>query len=263
MSFELNTAITFSEYLLSIAIILQSIELLQIRSSWTEQGVWRWSTLQKSSISSLYNTIFCTQGFTAFLVLRILASITTWMIPFDWNTIHAGLDLFLFLSTWLISVRWRGLFNGGSDSMTIVVSAGLFFTRVTYPFPAISKYGLAYIALQVTLSYFIAGLVKFKNPEWRNGSAMPVFLKTPRYDSPPALIRNTFEKPAFSSLISWTIITIECLFPLAWLSSSWCIPFLLIALVFHLLNYWIFGLNRFVWAWLSAYPALYFWSQHT
>ena len=252
---DIASTLSLSERLLSIAIILQTIELLMIRSSWNDSGVWRWSTLKKEFHSPLYSFFFSTRGFTLLLALRLLSAVLIWFIP------CVTLNTLLFLSTWLISIRWRGLFNGGSDSMTIVVSIGLFFARATLEHLAIAKYAFAYIALQLTLSYLVAGWVKLKNPEWRSGIAMPAFLKTPRYDSPPEWVRKLFEKPARAKAISWTIIIMECAFPLAWWSPAFCLFFLSLALIFHVLNFWVFGLNRFVFAWLAAYPALYFWSH--
>jgi hypothetical protein len=252
---DLTSTLIWSERLLSIAILQQTIELLMIRSTWNDHGIWRWSTLNQEFQAPIFSVFFSTKGFTLLLILRLLCATLIWFAP---CTI---LNAFLFLSTWLIAIRWRGLFNGGSDSMTIVVTIGLFLARATIDHPAIAKYALAYIALQLTLSYLVAGWVKLKNPEWRRGIAMPVFLKTPRYDSPPDVIRKLFQNPLRAKLISWTIIVLECAFPLSWCSPHLCVFFLSLALIFHLLNFWVFGLNRFVFAWLSAYPALYFWSQ--
>jgi len=36
---------------------------------------------------------------------------------------------------------------------------------------------------------------------------------------------------------------------------------LAIGAAFHLANAFAFGLNRFLWAWLAAYPALWFWAR--
>ena len=34
------------------------------------------------------------------------------------------------------------------------------------------------------------------------------------------------------------------------------VGFCAVAIGFHFLVYWFFGLNRFVWAWLASYPAV-------
>jgi len=252
---DLTTTLILSERLLSLSVFLQTIELFQLRKTWSDRGVWRWPTLKKEFQSPWYQPFLRTSGFSVILIMRMMAAILVWITP------CAYLNAFLFLSTWIIAIRWRGLFNGGSDSMTIVVSIGLWATRALIDHPTIAKYALAYIGIQLSLSYFVAGMVKLKNREWRQGLAMPTFLRTPRYDSPPESVRIAFDNPAFSKMASFTVILIECLFPLAWIDQLWGLSLLCMVFAFHLLNYWIFGLNRFVFAWLSAYPALYFWSQ--
>ena len=245
----------FCERLLSIAVALQTIETIQLRRTWSENGIWRWSTLQQRFQNPLYGLFFSTPGFYVVLIFRFLCALAIWFEP---SPVFSGI---LFFTSWLISIRWRGLFNGGSDSMTLLVSLGLWGARSFPDHPILMKASFAYIAVQVTLSYFVAGWVKFINPEWRSGKAMSIFLKTPRYDSPPALIRQVFEHPKMAFTLSWLLICFELTFPLAWASPVLCLSFISLALPFHLMVFWIFGLNRFVFAWLSAYPALYFWSQ--
>jgi hypothetical protein len=40
-----------------------------------------------------------------------------------------------------------------------------------------------------------------------------------------------------------------------------CVAIVAVALAFHIANVYVFGLNRFVWAWAATYPALYFCSR--
>ena len=243
------------EHILSIATILQTIELFQLRTIWSDRGIWTWNSLRRQFSIPIFGLFFSENGFGMVLILRLIAALMIWIYPFHiWNAL-------IFLTTWMISVRFRGYFNGGSDSMTIVVSLGIWLSRFFQFHPIYWKLGIAYIAIQLTLSYWIAGLVKLANPAWRSGTAMPAFFKTPRYDSPPKWIHGFFDHPQKSQLTSWALMAFEITFPLAWLSPDTCIFYCSIAFIFHVLNFWIFGLNRFVFAWLSAYPALYFWSQ--
>jgi hypothetical protein len=168
---------------------------------------------------------------------------------------------FLFLSTWLIAIRFRGIFNGGSDSMTVLVALGLSIAQAFHDHPLALKASFAFIAVHVTASYFLAGLSKLKNSEWRRGIALPIFFKTPRYDSPPQILRELLEKPKIAKHVSWMIMLFECSFPLAWTGPNVCIFYIALALIFHIVNYYVFGLNRFFFAWMSAYPALFFWSH--
>jgi len=38
------------------------------------------------------------------------------------------------------------------------------------------------------------------------------------------------------------------------------VTWLVIAATFHLVNAWVFGLNRFFFAWLAAYPSVVYWA---
>ena len=53
----------------------------------------------------------------------------------------------------------------------------------------------------------------------------------------------------------------ELIFPLSFLNSAALILALFIAALFHLANACVFGLNRFFWTWLAAYPSI-LWLQH-
>ena len=61
--------------------------------------------------------------------------------------------------------------------------------------------------------------------------------------------------------LAWSVIGFECLFPLAWFDPRLCLLLMAAGAGFHLLNSYVFGLNRFLFAWLAAYPALWFCSQ--
>jgi hypothetical protein len=256
--------------LLGFATFFQSLECLKIRSTWTERGIWRWSILRRDLdrlphvIRFLFDTVLKEKGFTLLLAGRLFASISLFFHPFLFNmgshaySISAGI---IFISSWLISIRWRGSLNGGSDSMTAIVALSVWIASLFPNYPIVTQGCLAFLAVQLTASYWIAGLVKLKNPVWRNGKALPQFFNVPGYNSPPEWVHLLFRKPGIAKVSCVGVILFECLFPLAWLSPTICAVFLISAFAFHLMNFWIFGLNRFVFAWLAAYPALYFWSQ--
>ena len=60
--------------------------------------------------------------------------------------------------------------------------------------------------------------------------------------------------------LSVAVILFEVVFPLALISLLTTALALALAAGFHLSNALFLGLNRFVWAWISAYPAL-IWAQ--
>jgi len=118
---------------------------------------------------------------------------------------------------------------------------------------------LAYIGLQTVSSYFVSGWVKLKRPEWRNGQALTVFLNSGLYG--PLASDSVFRRPRVALCCSWAFILWEGLFPLALLSPAWVGLFVAVALVFHFLVFWFFGLNRFFWAWAVNLSSIFFLSH--
>jgi hypothetical protein len=109
--------------------------------------------------------------------------------------------------------------------------------------------------VQVTLSYVIAGLVKLRQPDWRSGHALRHFVLASPYGT-PGWLRALVQRPALAAGMAWAVIGFECLFPLAWVDPRLCLGLLACGALFHAANLWVFGLNRFFWAWLAGYPAL-------
>jgi hypothetical protein len=119
---------------------------------------------------------------------------------------------------------------------------------------------LGWIAIQTLLSYVMAGLVKVRAPAWRHGEALSAFLSSPRYAAPLASRRLASSKSVmrFASLgvIGFELSAGLVLFVPEPVVLGW----LGLAATFHLVNAWVFGLNRFFFAWLAAYPAVVYWA---
>ena len=67
--------------------------------------------------------------------------------------------------------RFQGPYNGGSDRMSLLTLCCLSLVHFM-PTLQWQEYVFGYLALQLVLSYFIAGWVKIVNPQWRNGHAL-------------------------------------------------------------------------------------------
>ncbi|HEY2735615.1 MAG TPA: HTTM domain-containing protein [Polyangiales bacterium] len=253
MDRSLATAISWSERTLALALLLQTIELLQIRAVLSDVGVWRWSILREEQrelsapLRWTFGLLSPYPHFIALLWLRLAGSIALYF------GIAAALPC-LWLSQLAICLRFRGTFNGGSDSMTVVMLSGLCLSAFDRG-GTIARAGLLYIAVQVTLSYLIAGVAKLKEADWRSGAALRSFILDESAGS-PRWARAIAERASAARFAAWGVIAFECLFPLAWLDGSAAISFGALGLCFHLGNALVFGLNRFLFAWLAAYPAL-------
>jgi hypothetical protein len=252
-----HLAMLWTERAIALAVVLQTIELLQLRAAFSDTGIWRWRILsgEHAVLPRVLRAVFAVllpyRGFVSLLWLRLAAALAlllssaSWLLPWLW------------LSQIAIGVRFRGTFNGGSDSMTALILFAASVAVLTGGHPLVTRACLAYIAVQLTLSYFIAGVAKSKQASWRSGEALRAFVAAPQYNAPRWLAR-WLDEPAIARVLARAVLAFECAFPLAWLTPTAALGFSLVGLGFHIANVWVFGLNRFVYAWAAAYPALWY-----
>jgi hypothetical protein len=258
VNLDAATALAWVARATALGLVVQSVELWIIRDRVTDHGVWCWPVLRPEHDSLpfplrwLFRLLLPYRPFIALVVLRALSA--GWMLA----TSSIALAPLLLLAQVAICVRFRGTFNGGSDYMSVVLLLALSLACA----PALTRAALAYIAVQTTLSYCIAGLVKIKSRQWRDGEALRRFLAlaAERHGAPRSLT-DPLAAPRRAQLLALAIIGFECTFPLAWLDPRACVAYLAIGLGFHLANDVVFGLNRFFFAWAAAYPAVLFCSQ--
>lgn len=155
--------------------------------------------------------------------------------------------------------RYGGPYNGGSDRMTLLLLACLLLARVL-PGERWPEVAVGYLAVQLVLSYAISGWVKLMNPDWRSGQALKDILEFSNYPVCESL-RRWSEAPRLLLILSWGSMTFEVLFPLSLISATSLQVALAVAALFHLANACLFGLNRFLWIWLAAYPCLIWFQQ--
>jgi len=249
-------AIRATEWLFALSLVIQTLEYLRMGKAVSDDGLWSW-TLQRADIPNArvracLDVLFKQRLHELHLVLRLCAAVGL-------GALGASLPLvgFLFVSNLLILIRWRGAFNGGSDFMTLVVLTGLLIAQVVSVLanPQLGwQAGFWYIAIQAITSYFMSGAVKLLRPEWRNGSALTIFMNGAIYGplSPTHLLRNKW----LAMMSSWVFIVWEILFTLSLLDPRLAVVFCAMAVMFHFMVFWFFGLNRFFWAWLCSFPAI-------
>lgn len=258
MSFALADAVTWCARLSAVALALQTLELLQLRAAYADNGIWSWPILAEEQrhlpppLRWLFAALLPYRVFVGLLVARLLLAALLGL------GLLAAAPL-LFLSQLAVNARFRGTFNGGSDYMSVVLLLGLSLAAVGGSSLLLAKAGLAYICVQLVLSYFIAGWVKLVQPAWRNGSALRSLLSSSRYGS-PSWLAALVKKPGVARSATLGVLLFECGFPLALLGRQLAWPFLALGAVFHLANALAFGLNRFLFAWAAAYPALLYFS---
>lgn len=150
--------------------------------------------------------------------------------------------------------RFGGPYCGGSDLMTLQVSLSMAVAETSHS-PTWRLGAAGYLCLQLCLSYWQSGWVKLINPEWRNGKALREVFAFTHYPVSEAT-RHWAHFPQLLWLMGWLIMLVEFFFPLSLYYRSSLYAALLFMGLFHLANAWFFGLNRFFWIWLAAYPTL-------
>jgi hypothetical protein len=249
-------AIRATEIVFALSLTIQTLEYLRMGKATADDAFWSWQ-LQRADIPNafvraLLDVLFKPRVHQLHLVLRLCAAVVLALQG-------ASLPLigFLFVGNLLILIRWRGAFNGGSDFMTLVVLTGLLISQVVGAFGNVQLGWLAgfwYIAIQAITSYFMSGAVKLLRREWRNGSAMTIFLNGAIYG--PLSATHPLRNKWLAMLGSWGFIVWEILFPISLVDPRLAAVFCAVAALFHFLVFWFFGLNRFFWAWLCAFPAI-------
>jgi hypothetical protein len=165
----------------------------------------------------------------------------------------------LFVLALILLHRFRGPYNGGSDTMSLLLLVCLWLSHVV-PTGFWQEVVLGYLSFQLTLSYFQAGWVKLTNSEWRNGRALGDVFAFSAYPVSENL-RNLACSPRLMLIMSWLVILFELLFPVALVNQTLLFIALGIAAAFHLANAFLFGLNRFFWIWPGAYPVIIWFQQ--
>ncbi|BDU53060.1 hypothetical protein LINBF2_12950 [Limnohabitans sp. INBF002] len=249
-------AIRATELVFAWSLTIQTLEYLRMGKYTADDAFWSWplqrADIPNAPVRALFDVLFKPQMHQLHLVLRLCAAVAL-------AVQGASLPLigFLFVGNLLILIRWRGAFNGGSDFMTLVVLTGLLISQVVGALVHVElgwQAGFWYIAIQAITSYFMSGAVKLLRREWRNGSAMTIFLNGAIYG--PLSATHPLLNKWLAMLGSWGFIVWEILFPISLVDPRLAAVFCAVAALFHFLVFWFFGLNRFFWAWLCAFPAI-------
>lgn len=222
---ELEQAIRYSEILLGFALLLQSFEL--VRSLGIER---------KIALLHIPLSVLLMVGFYPLVI-----------------------ESLLLVTSFLLIKRYRGPYNGGSDTVTLLLLLCLCLANLA-PSRLWQEVALGYLALQLIISYFQAGWVKLVNPEWRTGKALHEVFALTAYPVSESL-RGLAKKTRLLFVASWLVIMGELLFPLALLNSTLLVIALFCAAFFHFANAMLFGLNRFFWGWLATYPVIIWFQQ--
>jgi hypothetical protein len=145
----------------------------------------------------------------------------------------------------------------GAFQMTIVILVAFSLGEIGQALGSRHALDLAVgtVALQLALSYAIAGFAKAVSPMWWEGRALRGIMLTQTYGA-PGLFGRIATSDALWRLPSRFIIAFELVlgcFPL--LPTSAAVAVLAVGVAFHAGNAAVMGLNDFLVSFLAAYPA--------
>ena len=259
MTLTAADAVAWMARLAGLATTVAALELICVRRALGERGVFRWAILRRDYAGaprgrSARSPTRC----SARAARRSSSACSSRARPRCPGSRTPAVAWCAVATTLAIAVRFRGSYNGGSDAMLLVVLIGVALAR-TGPGTALERAGLAYAAVQLVLSYFVSGVAKLGDRRWRDGTALPLLVALPQYAVRRGHSRRSWRGPSSRARPAAAMLAFECAFPLALVRPTACAVLLAIGLGFHAVNAVAFGLNRFLWAWLAAYPALVFW----
>lgn len=254
---KLEIALFLTSKLFALAFLFQSLEMFFILRRKEFFEIWSYENIKSDLERGLpgphkfTGTIFSNKNFIYLVVLQILCTTGFFFFP------HAIWLIFLFVLQLLCSIRFRGTFNGGSDMMSFVLLTGLLITYLSAT-PDSQNLGLIYIAICAVYSYFKAGLAKVMENDWRSGKALPAFLNRSLFADVRRLSMWLKPKAEIIFLLAWGTMAFELSILLLFLKPQLVVVYFLFALFFHFMVYMAFGLNRFFWIWLCAWPSIFY-----
>lgn len=246
--------------ILGIYFALASAELLS-RSEALDAGLlsWRFGRLRHK---------WCVRGHTG----DLLNSFLEYPAVTKLIALRLGLALFLIVSPVIIvpqflrsaaivtiailslALSLRHAHGGdGADQFALISIVSLSVGQVSKRATADA---LAFIVFQLLLAYTVAGFAKLMSKKWRSGTGLMKLAQTRSYGTGWLAMLLT-KHSALPQVLSWIIILVQLAMVPLFLAG---LPYLLIAIAigitFHLSMAVVMRLHTFVWAFLSAYPAL-------
>lgn len=246
-------------YILSIGILLGSLEYLFIALKKSAKGLPNWKISKEITFPFLDNPVINWLFKPKNFIILLLFKMVLVFVLFFTTIFSDGWTLFILL-LFLVSllIHYRDVYGkDGSDQMQLTIILILALCTSNLTTQNIKLYGLFFITAQSYLSYLTAGISKILSKSWRQGNALFLIVNTASFGN--VRLAKLLHKGKLSFYLGWFVIITEILFPFTILLPF---PYLIFCLscmfLFHIINAFIMGLNIFPWAFLSTYPSIIF-----
>lgn len=260
---NIQILVTFTGVILSIGMIISTLELIFYPKQLNNNGLYSWMIWREMKFRKnvfLKNNsalAFEATGVTIAMVIRLVL-----LLYFIYTLlIGEGLVLWVVLLVYATQLYYSfrlPVGKDGSDQMSNIVLTCLVFISLFPQSKIIVSASILFIAYQAIISYITAGVSKLISPTWRNGNIVYGIVNTKTYGS--KFIANFLkDRPKVVKFMNHSTFIFEVLFfVVLFIPYPYNIYVLLIPFIFHLLCAWIMGLNSFVFAFLATYPSVIF-----
>ncbi len=254
------TAIRAVEMVGSVGVSVSSVEWLTNARHLRDDALLSWPISQlrhrglaSALVAPLLDPMFRYPAFLWVVAIRLAAALLLIAGASD-GSLRAFLTIVVAVTT--VAIALRSPFGlDGADQMAMFIFATLALVRLL-PRPVVEVAFIWTLTLQSCLAYFTAGIAKLVSPIWRSGAAIAGISSTRMYGS-EAAARLVHGRPGLGFVLAWSVILMECLFPLALIAP---LPIALVILasgaVFHIISGVVMGLNTFIWSFVATYPAI-------
>lgn len=248
MVFDPESALRLSALLALTGLFLGYLEDLWAFDLFSESGFLSGSVVDaiRPDRSRLMAAIYSSTGYRRFLIFSAAFCLIAFLLLAA-NRIGLWIAIPAFAIHFMHTSRCT-YGTDGSDQINLVILAGVAAGAFGVPWA-----GVAFIAAQCVLSYFIAGAYKLAGAEWRDGTAIPSVLTTKSYGH--RSLAPYFRR--YGLFLCWSVIVWEMAFPLSLVSPTVCLGFMAVGVAFHLSCAMLMGLNNFVFSYIGLYPCLY------
>jgi hypothetical protein len=251
--------------LAGIGVIIDGLETMAARDSFAPSGLHSWDVLRLGRHYLVAGPFAAPLGYLfrypqvlglpVFQLIAASALLAAPFLPADlMRPLVAAAGLGIALARMLFAMRQQLGLDGADQMLVIALLAagfGALLGNRSAGYAAVD-----YAALQLLLSYAVAGTAKAISPTWRSGRAIVGITGTIGYGE-PHFHRLVRRYPALARVVCWSVIVFECAAaPLILLGvrGAWII--IVLGLSFHIGVALVMGLNVFVWAFAACYPAL-------
>jgi hypothetical protein len=262
IEFSASMALRAAEWLAAVGIFISTAEHLSNWRDFRPDGIYAWKVLRSRPstftfprLARVFDVLLDLPLFLSVLALR-LVMISVLFLPSLPRAMEVAALAGIVATTFLLNFR-HAYGQDGSDQMSSLTFVALLLVRAGPEDPRLIAAGVWFLALQACASYCIAGIAKVRGPKWIDGSALFLIFNTESYGL-PAAAKFLARHVTIAKAMAWSVVIIECTFPLAILGGPRvCLFYLAWGLAFHIANATIMGLNSFLWAFLATYPAIY------